>query len=222
MEVTQAGGGQVPATPATPEQPTQNTPTGQVPTPPPANGQVPDATTAGQQPQLTLEQALDALRKTRDENAAHRTRLKKLDDYEKAAAEAEKAKLSEVERAARERDEAKAQADAYKQRIAGYEVRLAAQKLGIIDPDLALLAIQSQLEYEDDGTPKNAEKLLTELVKAKPYLAGATQPGQPNQPNMRPPAQSGPAMNPARGQGQAAQSIPNRPLRGWDAVNWKP
>ena len=41
----------------------------------------------------------------------------------------------------------------------------------------------SALEFDDNGKPKNADKLLRELVQAKPYLAGQP-PVNPTNPNL--------------------------------------
>lgn len=171
---------------------------GQAPTPP---GQVTQAATTTTTPttsssaatqtpeQLAAELAriTKELADTRREAAQHRTDLKKFQD----------AQLTDQQKLEQRATEAEAAAKTYQARIASYEVRLAAQKLGIIDPDLAALAIQAQLEFEADGTPKNAEKLLRELLAAKPYLAGgAPGAGAAQQQQQRPAAQSGGATNP--------------------------
>ena len=49
-------------------------------------------------------------------------------------------------------------------------VQGAATKLGIVDPDVALALIQSSIEYDDAGQPKDVEKALNELLTQKPYL----------------------------------------------------
>jgi len=130
------------------------------------------------------------LAEARRDAAGNRSKLKAIED----------AQLSEAQKLERRATEAEASVKAYQARVAGYEVRLAAQRLGIIDPDLAALAIRDQLEYEDDGTPKNADKLLADLLKAKPYLAGGgAQQGQGQAQGQRPPASSGGATNPGSG-----------------------
>jgi hypothetical protein len=149
---------------------------------------------------MSAEEAARVIAELRRENAKHRTDLKKFED----------AQLTEQQRLEKRATEAEAAATAYQQRIAAYEVKLAAQRLGIIDPDLALLAIQSQLEYADDGTPKNADKLLEALAKAKPYLVAA--PAQtPAQPaagaGQRQPASSGGATNPGAAQSASTSDV---------------
>jgi hypothetical protein len=50
-------------------------------------------------------------------------------------------------------------------------VERAAVKLGFADPDDALgLLDRSAIVFEDDGRPRNVERLLAELAKGKPYL----------------------------------------------------
>lgn len=57
------------------------------------------------------------------------------------------------------------------ERIVNYEVRLQAAKMGIVDPDAAAKLLDwSELEYDDAGAPTNVEDLLSDLLKAKPYL----------------------------------------------------
>ncbi len=77
---------------------------------------------------------------------------------------------------------------------AGY--RLGAQ-LGIGDIALALAIVQTEhaheVQYEADGTPKNLEGLLKQVLKDHPVLAVAA--GQ----QQRPPASSGGATNPGAG-----------------------
>lgn len=125
---------------------------------------------------------------TRREAAEHRTARKKLED----------AQLSDAQKLEQRATEAEAARDTYKARIASYAVQLAAQKLGIIDPELAALAIAGQLKYGDDGAPTNADELLKALLVNKPYLAGQAGQAQAAQ-QQRPPAQSGGATNPGSG-----------------------
>jgi hypothetical protein len=123
---------------------------------------------------LTLEQALDALKKVRAEAAGYRT---KLSTFEQAQQEAERAKLSKEEQLqAKIADLERAQADRdriYQEAQVAYAVEKAATKIGIVDPDAAAKLLDlAQLEFNEDGKPKNAEKLLRDLIQAKPYLAG--------------------------------------------------
>lgn len=130
----------------------------------------------------------------RKEQAGNRTKLKAFED---AQAAADAAKLSDLEKAQKQAADAAKAVEAYKQRVADYAVRLEASKLGIVDPELAALAIAGRLEFADDGTPSNATDLLKDLVKAKPYLiaqqAGTQTQGQSQ--TTRQPASSGGAAN---------------------------
>lgn len=137
------------------------------------------APVADPQPTLTLEQALDALRKARNEAASHRV---KLNEYEEKARRDAEAQMTEAQkyqsRAADLERQVSELTRTHQERAIKYEVQLHAAKLGIIDPDAASKLLDySQLEYDDDGTPKNAGKLFQDLVKAKPYLAGTPQSG---------------------------------------------
>lgn len=102
---------------------------------------------------------------------AAEAKLKAIDD----------AKLSAEERANQEKADAQRERDDARREV--QELRLeqaverASNKLGIIDPDAAVKLLDwSQVEYDDDtGRPKNVDKLLEALVKARPWLAGNAQ-----------------------------------------------
>jgi hypothetical protein len=61
-------------------------------------------------------------------------------------------------------------------------VQAAAQKLGIVDAEVALALIGSGIEYDEKGVPQGVEAKLAELVKAKPFLKA-----QPNTSPTNPP-----------------------------------
>ena len=135
---------------------------------------------------------------------------KKLSAYEKAEKEAEAAKkaaeeaqLSEIERVKKQSADLEQKIKHYQEQLVMAQVKLAAKDKGIIDADLAALAIQGKLELDDDGMPTNVEKSLDDLIKSKPYLA--PKPAEPTQtpatpatsaPTPTPPVV--PAMNPGR------------------------
>lgn len=108
----------------------------------------------------------------RRENASHRTKLNKFEADEKARADAA---LSELERANKRATDSEAKIKAMQEKLVNAHVKLAAKDKGIVDPDLAALAVQSQLEYDDEGMPSNLDKVLADLVKQKPYLVQAAQ-----------------------------------------------
>lgn len=113
--------------------------------------------------------------KLRGENAGYRTELKKAQDELKKFSDAQ---LSEQEKAVKRATDAEAkvletEAKA-KDRMVRSEVKLSASKLGIVDPDVAYRLLDtSEITFDSEGEPNNLEKLLTQLVKDKPYLVGS-------------------------------------------------
>ena len=144
--------------------------------------------------------SLDEAKKLRSEAQALRKRekeaLARLTAYEQKEKEAQDAQLPELERLKKQVSEADSVHTALVERIVQYEVERAAQKLGVIDPDAAARLLDwDALEFDENGMPTNADALLKDLLKSKPYLAG------------RQSASSmGGATNPARSQtGQFSQ-----------------
>ncbi len=134
-------------------------------------GSTPGAAPSGQAPigntdksPADYERMLADLRK---EAASHRT---KAADYERQLKAFTDAQLSDQQKLEARAAAAEAQLATYRQRAAQYAVQLAAQRLGVIDPEVAAALIGPRLEYADDGTPTTHESLLADLVKAKPYL----------------------------------------------------
>lgn len=156
-----ASGGQVPQTPSSPATPTT----------PPESGEQP---TPSGKPTLSLEQALDALEKTRRENAEARTKLKRLAELEAAAQAAEDAKLSEKDRLEKKLAEIQTkQAEAERrtqERVIRYAVQAHASTAGIPAELASRLIDYSEIEYDDEGEPTNIGKLLDKLVKQYPQL----------------------------------------------------
>ena len=118
----------------------------------------------------------------RKEAAKYRTQVR---DMEARLKEYETAQLTEQERIAAERDDLRARLDeatARSRRLAlESAVITAATRAGVIDPDVAVALVAGQVSYDDDGAPVGVEEAITELVKARPYLAGGTKtvPGAP-------------------------------------------
>jgi len=149
--------------------------------------------------------SLEEARKLRSEARAMRDRLKfaesKAKEFDELKAKLDAEKLTETERWQKQATDLQSKYDsdtaALTERVVRYEVERIASKLGIIDPDAAAQLIDwDALEYDGDGTPSNADALLKDLLKNKPYLAGKT-------------AQTaGGATNPSRAQtsGQGALS----------------
>ncbi len=151
--------------------------------------------------------SLEEARKLRSEAQNLRKRLKSYEDAERAAQEAQMTAQQKLEK---QYADLQAQHEAHvrstQERIIRYEVEAQARKLNIIDPDAAAKLLDwSELEFDDEGLPINAGKLLEKLIKNKPYLvAQATQQSsQPTDQSLqsgRPATPAIPAMNPGRSQ----------------------
>lgn len=174
-------------------------------TPPaPAATTTPDPQAGDGQDQISLEEA----RKLRKEAQALRTRLKGYEDKEAADRDAQ---LSEIEKISKRATEADKLVNQYKQELIASKVQLAAQAKGIIDPELAAMAIQKSLEYGDDGMPTNLDKALDDLLKSKPFLSGQSTAASASPSTMPQPGTPAlPAMNP----GRSAIPSPNALLPG--------
>ena len=121
-----------------------------------------------------IDNLKSALKKARTDSTKHWSRAKELEEF-KAKLDADK--LTETERWQKQATELQSKYDsdttALVERIVGYEVERQAAKLGIIDPEAAAQLLDwDALEYDENGTPINAEALLKDLLKSKPYLAG--------------------------------------------------
>jgi hypothetical protein len=145
---------------------------------------------------MSLDDALAELKRVRSEAASHRA---KLAQFEKAQQEAETARLSDLEKAQKKVGDLERERDTLAQtmrdRIARYAIEAQATRLGIVDPDVAATLIASELEFAEDGTPTNVEKLLRTLLEKKPYLASSASPTTPRVP----------VTNPGRGSAPAAR-----------------
>jgi hypothetical protein len=144
-------------------------------TPNPDPGATPNPTPSGATPQgMTLEQALAELAKTqetlaatRKESIQHRT---KLTAFEKKQEEEAAAKLDETQRAAKRAEDAEAKAAELQQKYLASQVKLAAQTLGFVNPELAAKLVS----VDPDATPESISDALAALLKDNPYLASGT------------------------------------------------
>lgn len=162
----------------------------------PPNPQHPSGQPTGQEPkggEPDNEALKRELAETRREAAKHRTEKNALEAELKKRQDAE---LSETERLKQQVEESNANTTQLQQRLIQSEVKVAAQKLGIINPDLVVPIVQGKIEMKD-GEPTNIEALLTDLVKANPYLVEA------------PKGSDGGAGNPARGNGADTTPLKN-------------
>lgn len=139
---------------------------------------------------LTLEQALSELAKVRKEAASHRVKLNEFEEQARKAAEAQmteaekyKTRSADLERQLAEKTQA------FQERVVNQEVRMYAASMGFVYPDVAATLLDwSQIEYSDDGSPKNVQQLLKNLLKDKPLLAGTPQAGSVANPPRNPQA----------------------------------
>jgi len=119
-----------------------------------------------------LAEERKAAAKWKTEAEAAKAELTKLQNASLTEAEKRDQRLAELERE-------KAIWDTERQDWQTREsVTHAALRLGYADPvDAYSLIDRASLEFDDNGKPRNVDKLLTDLIAAKPYLAGASRPG---------------------------------------------
>ena len=144
--------------------------------PAPGSGGTPGGSGRSQTGDEWPEKAREALSKANQEAKEAREARQAL---EKRLKELEDAQLSEHERTAKERDQLKADLERSSGSIR--EAWLVAEiaklasddEIRIVDQDAARkLLDDSEIDWTDDGRPKNVQKLLTALVKARPWLQG--------------------------------------------------
>lgn len=144
-------------TPSAPEAQAADGVQPQVGTPDPAQVATTDTVDVG-----TLQRELAEARR---EAARYRTDLRKATDGQLSEAERLQRRVTELEA---EREQVLARE---RERSIRYAAIEAASKLGFRDPDLAVRLIDpAAVELRDDGTPKNVEKLLSEVLARSPYL----------------------------------------------------
>ena len=118
------------------------------------------------------EPGLAALNREREQREAAEKREKKLILELKAFQDADKTEAQKATERIAELEREKADLIARSQESTVRMVVLdAAARLGFRSPELAFRALdRSALEFKDDGTPRNVEKLLNELLEREPYL----------------------------------------------------
>lgn len=130
----------------------------------------------------TRLKATEAERKAADAEAAA-----------KKATEEANAKIAAAEAAAKETAEKAAQAA--NERVIRAELKVAAQKAGMIDLDDLKVADLTKVTLEDDGvTVKGADELLASLKERKPHLFGQPNRGSSNPTPPPPPGDPQPKM----------------------------
>jgi hypothetical protein len=154
---------------------------------------------------------------TRNAREQAERQARQLEKYQKAEKDAEAAKkaaedaqLGEIERVKKQHAEAEARISQYKQQLVLSKVREAARDKGIIDPEMAALALMNKLEYDDEGMPANLDKALDTLIKNKPYLVPTppTAPATPTPAASTPNTPSAPTL-PAMSPGRSSIASPN-------------
>lgn len=218
-----------------------NTSSGTGATPIPDTGATPTTASQGATPQkllpATLEEAhreLEELRRhaaNKEEQASRHGKSltaveKELAAYKDKERADQEAQLNESQKLAKRLQETEQKALTYQKELITSQVREAAHRLGVIDPEMAALAVEKSLEYGDDGMPTNVDKALEVLIKNKPYLikkAEADASPPPAQSSTVPQSPVIPAMNPPT-PGRSTIPSPNSSPSGrpriptWDEV----
>lgn len=138
---------------------------------------------------------------------------KKLAEYEAKEQAIRDAQLSEAEKANKARAELEQKNQHLQKQLVASKVREAASAMGIINPKIAASAIESELEYGDDGMPTNLEDCLKRLVKENPYLV-PVKVEPPVEPAQTTPVQANAPTIPAMTPGRSSIVSPNTPAPG--------
>ncbi|HPD40004.1 MAG TPA: hypothetical protein PLD43_00415 [Anaerolineae bacterium] len=118
--------------------------------------------------ELGLEKVTDlkaALQKQRDAEAAAQTETQRL-----------QAQLSEYQRREQTWETQR------REQALQIAVQAAAQKVGIVDAEVAMALVRGKIEFDQNGAPQGVEAALTDLAQQKPYLKGAMTSGSPTNP----------------------------------------
>jgi hypothetical protein len=180
------------------ETPNGTSPQGETPTTP-GNGETPGTTTLSPADlQKEIERLTASLKRANKEAKDEREAA---NDLRKFKEQIESQQMTEKDRLEKQlADLQKAHEDyriSTQQRLVTQELRVQASDLGFADLSDALRLIDyAELDYDEDGVPTNARKLLEKLAKDKSYLLSATlaqqarsqSPG--NSPNPRPSGQT--------------------------------
>ena len=142
--------------------------------PPATGGQQQDpATGEGSTDQQTPEQ-----RELANARAANARMAIERDEARRLLQEAQRSALPPEEQTRLKSldEQVKAQAVREKNLILRYEIAARAPKLGIVDPELAVLLLErsTKVTVNDDSTVEGLDEALKELIKEKPHLVRAT------------------------------------------------
>lgn len=148
------------------------------------DGQEPEEKSDKAEPKTYDEDYVHGLNR---ENAKWRTTVrdleKQVETLTKVQKDAEDSKKTEVERLTEEKArlerELSDRETAHQKLAIETEVKLAAQKDNLVDPDAAYRLIDLNLIEYEDGKVSGVDKALKALLKDKPYLSGGEKPEPP-------------------------------------------
>lgn len=144
----------------------------------------------------------DAYKKKMDDNVRLNKRVKELETAETSR---NTTNQSETQKLQKQLDDAMAllNTTSAELRVAKVEKQVGstARSMNFRDPEDAFQLVRGKLEVDDDGTVLNADDLLADLAKNKPYLLTekAAPPATTAKPAAKQPVQSGSPANPAGG-----------------------
>ena len=108
------------------------------------------------------------LARARKDAATYRERLQAIEDANKSEA------TKQAEAVQKLRDENAALLLARRDDTLRLKASASARSLGFKNPDIAYALIASSVEFDDEGQPKNVEKLLGDIAKSDAYLINGT------------------------------------------------
>lgn len=135
-----------------------------------------EAQAADEQEQQPESISLEEAKKLRSEAASLRKRLKAFEESEAKRSDAEKTEAQRAaDRLAALEAELNTERSARRALLVQSTAATAARKLGFRNPDLAQRLISANdVEFGDDGTPTNIERLLGDAAKEFPDLVSGT------------------------------------------------
>lgn len=135
-----------------------------------AEGQQEQTPPVGEMSREAYEKELQAARR---EAAKYRTRAQALEDEKKSETE------KQAEELVRLREQNTALMAQQREVTTQLQASATARRLNFRNPDLAFSMIANRVEYDEEGKPKNIDKLLEDLAKSETYLVnGAKDFGQ--------------------------------------------
>lgn len=126
------------------------------------------------------DRAMATITKLRDAEKAGKAAAKERDELASRLQAIEDAQKSEAQKAAERLAALEAKEQAWAAERQTYNLKLAIYakqaELGIVDPDLALLALdRSTVEFDKQGEPTNVTEALNALLEQRPILKGKAQ-----------------------------------------------